>query len=79
MRGLLAVAVVFAMLLSASEATGAEQKKPKPYRGSNAVVQTEAPERTPSVGRSTGSNRATGASPPFRAEDIVPDICKGCS
>ncbi|WFU19965.1 hypothetical protein [Bradyrhizobium sp. CB3481] len=79
MRGLLAVAVVFAMLLSASEAIGAQQKKPKQYGGSNAVVQSEAPERTLSGGRSTGSNRATGASRPFRAEDIVPDICKGCS
>jgi hypothetical protein len=78
MHGLLAAFVAFAMLFSAGEAAGAQRTKPKQHSGSNAVVQTEAPQRTVS-GRSTRSNRASGMNPTFRAEDIVPDICKGCS
>ncbi|NOJ38784.1 hypothetical protein [Bradyrhizobium australiense] len=78
MRGLLAAFVVFALLFSATEATGAQRKKPKQPGSSNVVVQTEAPER-PVSGRNTTSSRSTTVIPTFRAEDIVPDICKGCS
>jgi hypothetical protein len=78
MHGLLAAFIVLAMLFGAGEATGAQRTKPKQRSGSNEVVQTEAPQRSVS-GRSTRSNRATGTNQTFRAEDIVPDICKGCS
>jgi hypothetical protein len=79
MRGLLAAFVVFAMLFSATEAAGEQRKKPKQHGSANAAVQTGAPER-PAAGRNTRSNRTTTVvTPPFRAEEIVPDICKGCS
>jgi hypothetical protein len=51
---------VYSQLSSCTgEATGAQRTKPKQHSGSNAVVQTEAPQRAVS-GRSTRSNRATG-------------------
>jgi hypothetical protein len=78
MRGLLAASIALAVLFIAGESTGAQQTKPKQHSGSNAVVQTEAPQRAISA-QNTRSNRATRMSPTFRAEDIVPDICKGCS
>ncbi len=79
MRGLLAVFVLFAMLFSATEAASAQRKKPKQLGSANAAVQTEAPE-PPVSGRNTRSNRATTVViPPFRAEEVVPDICRGCS
>lgn len=75
MRGLLAASIVFAMLFIAGESTAAQRTKPKQHSGSNA---TELPQRAVSA-QNTRSNRATGMSPTFRAQDIVPDICKGCS
>ena len=76
MYGLFAAFIMSAVLFGMGEATGAQRTKPN--SGSNAVVQTEAPQRG-WAGRRTPSNRATGANSTFRAEDIVPDICKGCS
>lgn len=78
MQGLLAALVAFAMLFGASEAAGAQRAKLKQHSSPNAVVQTEAPQRTISD-RSARSRRASDGQPAFRAEDIVPDICKGCS
>jgi hypothetical protein len=78
MQGLLAAFIAFAILFSASEAAGAQRIKPKQHSSSSAVVQTEAPQRTVS-GRGTRSHRAGDGKPAFRAEEIVPDICKGCS
>ncbi len=78
MHGVLAAFIAFATLFSASEAAAAQRTKLKQHSGSNAVVQTEAPQQIPS-GRSTRSNRAGDRNPVFRAEHIVPDICKGCS
>ena len=45
MRALLAALVVFAVLLGACEATGAEQLKPKRHGSANAAVQTAAPKQ----------------------------------
>jgi hypothetical protein len=78
MQGLLAAFIAFAMLFSATEATGAQRTKPEQHSSSSAVVQTEAPQRTMS-GRGTRSHRASEGKSAFRAEEIVPDICKGCS
>jgi hypothetical protein len=78
MRGLLAALVAFTMLFGATEAAGAQRKKPKQPGGPNAVVQTQAPER-PVARQNTRSDRTSTVIPTFRAEDIVPDICKGCS
>jgi hypothetical protein len=78
MQGLLAAFIAFVMLFGASEAAGAKRTKLTPHSSSSAVVQTEAPQRTIS-GRSARSRRASDGQPAFRAEEIVPDICKGCS
>ncbi len=78
MRGLLAAFIAFALLSSASEASGAQRTKSKQHSTSKAVVQTGALQPKVSA-RSTSSNRAASTSPSFRAEDIIPDICKGCS
>jgi hypothetical protein len=78
MRGLLATFIAFAMLFGAGEAAGAQRKKPQQHTNSSAVVHTDGPQQ-PVSSRSTRPNRAISASPTFRAEDIVPDICKGCS
>jgi hypothetical protein len=79
MHGLLAAFIAFAMLFSASEAAGAQRTKPKQHGSSNAAaVQAEAPQRTMSS-RGTRSHRASDGKPAFRAEEIVPDICRGCS
>jgi hypothetical protein len=78
MQGLFAAFIAFAMVFSASEAAGAQRTKPKQHGSSSAVVQTEAPQRTIS-GRSTRSHGASDRKATFRAEEIVPDICKGCS
>jgi hypothetical protein len=78
MRGLLAAFIAFALLSSASEVSGAQRTKSKQHSTLKAVVQTEAPQPKVSA-RSTRSNRAASTSSNFRAEDIIPDICKGCS
>ncbi|KRR19802.1 hypothetical protein CQ13_33120 [Bradyrhizobium retamae] len=79
MRGLLAAFVVFAVLFSATGTADAQRKKPKQPGSANAAVQTEAPKR-PVSGRNTRSTGATTVViPPFQAEEIVPDICRGCS
>jgi hypothetical protein len=78
MRALLAALVVFAVLLGACEATGAERLKPKRHGSANAAVQTAAPKQMV-PGRGKRSNPATRTDPTFRTEDIVPDICNGCS
>jgi hypothetical protein len=78
MRALLSALVVFAVLLGAFEASGAERRKPKRHGSANAAVQTAAPKQI-MPGRGKKSDPATRADPTFRAEDIVPDICKGCS
>jgi hypothetical protein len=78
MRGLLAAFIAFALLSSSTETSSAQRIKPKQHSTWKTVVQTEAPQPKVS-GRSTRPNRAASTSPSFRAEDIIPDICKGCS
>jgi hypothetical protein len=68
--------MLFAVLLGAFDASGAEQRKPKRHGSANAAVQTAAPNQ---IMPGKKSDPATRADPTFRAEDIVPDICKGCS
>jgi hypothetical protein len=78
MRGLLATFIGFAMLFSVSEAAGAQRDKPQQQSSSSAAAQADASQR-PVSGRDIKSKSAISGSPTFRAEDIVPDICKGCS
>lgn len=78
MRGLLATFITLALLFSAGEAAGAQREKPQQQSSSSAAAHDDAPQR-PASGRNTRYKNAVSASPTFRAEDIVPDICKGCS
>ena len=78
MRGLFAAFIAFAVLCSATEAAGAQRHKPDQQGSLGAAVRADAPQR-PLSGRNRGSKSAISVSPTFRAEDIVPDICKGCS
>ena len=78
MRGLFATFIAFAMLFTVSEAAGAQRGKPQQQSSSNAAAHADASQR-PVSGRDTRSKSAISVSPTFRAEDIVPDICKGCS
>ena len=77
MRGLFAAFMAFAVLFSATQAAGAQQDKPKQQSSSSPAVHNDA--QRPVSGRSTKSKSAISASPTFRAEDIVPDICRGCT
>lgn len=78
MQRLLSALVLFSVLFGASAVAGTERMDPKRYLGSSISVQT-----TPSVrmmsGRNARPDRAISSNATFRAEDIVPDICKGCS
>jgi len=78
MRGLFAAFIAFALLFSATEAAGAQRYKSNQQGSSSAAVHADAPQR-PVSGRNTRPKTAISASPTFRAEDIVPDICRGCS
>lgn len=74
---LVSALLALALLLSATELAGAEQKPSKRPDAANAVVQTPSPERT-MHGRSTRTKRNISMDT-FRAEEIVPDICRGYS
>jgi hypothetical protein len=50
MHGLFAAFIVLAMFVGTGEATGAQRTKPTQHSDSNAVVQTEAPQRGRPVG-----------------------------
>lgn len=76
-RPMVSALLALALLLSATELAGAEQKRSKRPDGANAVVQTSSPERT-MHGRLTRTKRNISMDR-FRAEEIVPDICRGCS
>lgn len=76
-RPLVSALLALALLLSATELAGAQQKPLKRPDGANAVVQTSSPERT-MRGRTTRTKRNISMDT-FRAEEIVPDICRGCS
>jgi len=74
MRGFLAALAMIALLFGASGAAGAAANKQVRHPAAQAEVHTHT-----ASGRGSGSHRATSTSPAFRAEEIVPDICKGCS
>lgn len=78
MQRLLAALVLFSMLFGASEVAGTERSDPKRNLSSNISVQTK-PTLRMMPGRTARPERAISPPETFRAEDIVPDICKGCS
>jgi hypothetical protein len=78
MQRLLAALVLFSVLFDVSELAATERMDPKRHAGSKISVQAKPTLRMMS-GRNARSDRAISSDATFRAEDIVPDICKGCS
>jgi hypothetical protein len=78
MQRLLAALVLFSVLFGASGAAGTERMDPKRNIGSNISVRAK-PTLHMMSGRNAKPDRAIDPSPTFRAEEIVPDICRGCS
>ncbi len=78
MRGLLAAFVTLAIVFSTSQVSGMERTPPKRHVQSAAANQARPTDRTMSI-RKVNASRTISATSDFRAEDIIPDICKGCS
>ena len=78
MQRLLSALVLCSVLFGASEVAGTERMDPKRYLGSSISVQAKPSVRMMS-GRNARPDRGISPIPTFRAEEIVPDICKGCS
>ena len=78
MRGFLAAFVMSALVLSTSQVAGSERPPSRPAVQSAAAIQMRVSDRTPS-NRKNGGKRQFSATTDFRAEDLIPDICKGCS
>lgn len=77
MRALLAALAAFALVFGTSEATGAEQPAAKRLVQRAAAVQAQPSTRD--VGRKADARRQFSATQDFRAQDLIPDICRGCS
>jgi hypothetical protein len=80
MRRLLSTVLLMLALVGAAAAQGAERAETKRDAGPNVSVQDGTarptkPSKDAKRSRAAGTNWSTS----FRAEDIVPDICKGCS
>jgi hypothetical protein len=66
---------LFALMVSTNPAASKERLVHKRHVQSAGSVQTKPNDRTKSV----QSGGAIGLTSRFRAEDLIPDICKGCS
>lgn len=78
MRRVLAAFAMLAIVFSTSQAAGMERIPSKRHAQSAAAVQARSSERRmPS--RKVSASPAISATSDFRAEDLIPDICKGCS
>jgi hypothetical protein len=80
MRRLLSTVLLTLALIGVGAAEGAERAATKRDPGPNVSVQ-DATARPTKPNKDAKRSRAAGTSwsTSFRAEDIVPDICKGCS
>jgi hypothetical protein len=78
MRRLPISLLLLALVASANQATARERWAPKRYAQSAATVQsTPSDQAKPGPTRNNGG--AVGGDAQFRAERLIPDICKGCS
>ncbi len=78
MRRVLAAFAMLAIVFSTSQVAGMERTPPKPNAQSAQAVQARSSERTmPS--RKVSASPSISATSDFRAEDLIPDICRGCS
>jgi hypothetical protein len=78
MRRFLAALALLAIASSTSQAAGVERTPPKRHVQSIAAAQARPSDRVmPS--RKVDPKREFSATSDFRAEELIPDICKGCS
>jgi hypothetical protein len=78
MRRVLAAFAVLTIVFSTSQVVGMERTPPKRQVQSAAAVQARPSDRVTSS-RKVSASRTISATSDFRAEDLIPDICKGCS
>ena len=78
MRGFLAAFAVSVLMFSTSQVAGSERLSPKRSVQPPAAVQVRSSNR-PAMSRKVDIGRQFSATSNFRAEDLIPDICKGCS
>jgi hypothetical protein len=78
MRRLLAIFAMLAVVCSTSQAAGMERALPKRQIQPASAAQAKPSDRIKS-NRELNARRTISAASGFRAEDLIPDICKGCS
>ena len=78
LQPMLATVLMAAAISCASQQAHADRAETKRKPNPSVVDQSGASQRVTS-NPGLRSRRGTGESSTFRAEDIVPDICKGCS
>jgi hypothetical protein len=78
MRRFLAAFALLAIASSTSHAAGMERTPPEQHIQSIAVGQARPSDRVASS-RKVDPGRQFSATSDFRAEKLIPDICKGCS
>jgi hypothetical protein len=78
MRGFLVALAVSALVFSTSQAAGSERPPPKRSVHSPVAIRTPSSHRA-AMSRKPDVGRRSSALSDFRAEDLIPDICKGCS
>jgi hypothetical protein len=78
MRCLLAAFAMLAVVFSTNQAAGMERALPKRQVQPASAAQAKPSDRIKS-NRESNARRTISATSDFRAEDLIPDICKGCS
>jgi hypothetical protein len=78
MRRFLAALALLAITPNTGPAAGMERTPPKRHSQSIATVEAKMSNRVVSS-RKVDSRRQFSATSDFRAEELIPDICKGCS
>lgn len=78
MRRFLAALALLAITFGTSQAVGMERTPPARHAQSIAAVQARISDRVASSPKAN-PRRQLSATSDFRAEEIIPDICKGCS
>lgn len=78
MRGFYVAFALSMLVVGTSQVAGMERAPPKRNVQSIAAVQAKSSDPVTPI-RKAGFKRQLSATPDFRAEELIPDICKGCS
>jgi hypothetical protein len=78
MRRFLPACAILAEIFSTRQVAG--QERPQQQRPFESAAAVQARRFDPAMsGRKVSARHAISATSAFRAEDLIPDICKGCS